>query len=182
MLNIVKNGIIKESIVDGDGIRSVIFFQGCLHDCEGCHNPETHKFGCGVNMTVDEIMEQLGDPEDIDGVTLSGGDPLFQAKEAIELVKRLREKYSSIIIYTGFTWKQYKKKYNGYTFNLLSPKAKATKDMKELVMLADYVVDGRYVKELRRVGGVEPTGSSNQRVINVKDTLIAKEIIKKVYI
>ena len=68
-------GIIKESIVDGPGIRLVVFTQGCRHHCPGCHNPETHSFQGGQLVSIDEILDMIKKNPLLDGITFSGGDP-----------------------------------------------------------------------------------------------------------
>ena len=65
-----------DSIVDGEGIRTVVWTQGCIHNCPGCHNPETHSFDKGYLVEVEELCNQIKELEFQDGVTLSGGDPL----------------------------------------------------------------------------------------------------------
>ena len=82
----------KNNQVNGDGLRCVVWFAGCGHKCEGCHNPETWDFNCGHNMTtkdLDVIYDQLQRKE-ISGITLSGGDPLYQAKDLVHFLKQIR--------------------------------------------------------------------------------------------
>ena len=71
-----------DSILDGSGIRTVIWFQGCLHNCEGCQNPETHDMFGGFEIDTKDICEKLKNLKYQTGITLSGGDPFFQAKGA----------------------------------------------------------------------------------------------------
>ena len=74
------SGIVEESIVDGPGLRYVLFTQGCPHHCPGCHNPQTHDFSGGYDADLDEIVRQIaGDPL-MSGVTFSGGEPFCQAE------------------------------------------------------------------------------------------------------
>lgn len=74
------SGIIDESIVDGPGIRYVIFTQGCPHHCPGCHNPQTHDFSGGFNADIPAILEAIREDPLLDGITLSGGEPFCQAE------------------------------------------------------------------------------------------------------
>lgn len=124
-------GIEKESITDGVGIRYTVFTQGCKHKCLGCHNPETHDINGGYDIAIDEIIEDLKSNPLLDGITLSGGDPFFQAKECTELLVRIRKelKHLNVWAYSGFTFEQ-----------LLR-----NKDMREMLDLVDVLVDGRFV-------------------------------------
>lgn len=72
------SGVAKESIVDGPGLRYVIFTQGCPHNCEGCHNPGTHDFGAGEEVSVDTILNEIEKNPLLKGVTFSGGEPFCQ--------------------------------------------------------------------------------------------------------
>ena len=84
-------GVVKESTVDGPGFRYVIFTQGCPHKCEGCHNPETHDFNGGKVVPIDDIIKDIERNPLLAGVTISGGEPLLQAKFLIELFTKLKE-------------------------------------------------------------------------------------------
>mgnify|MGYP001102673871 FL=1 len=76
-----------DSILDGSGIRTVIWFQGCLHNCEGCQNPETHDMNSGMVVDIDDIKMKLKNLKYQSGITLSGGDPFFQPEAALEIAK-----------------------------------------------------------------------------------------------
>ncbi|HYH04502.1 MAG TPA: 4Fe-4S cluster-binding domain-containing protein, partial [Bacillota bacterium] len=78
-------GIAHESVVDGPGIRTSVFFQGCLHACPGCHNPQTWSRDGGSEYTVAELLTELKLTPLISGVTFSGGEPFLQAKAAAGL-------------------------------------------------------------------------------------------------
>ena len=75
-------GTIGESIVDGPGIRYVVFTQGCPHGCPGCHNPQTHDPAGGFWAETDEILSVLAENPLLDGITLSGGEPFLQPRRA----------------------------------------------------------------------------------------------------
>ena len=77
----------QDSIVDGEGIRMVLWTQGCSHNCEGCHNKETHSFTGGFLKDLDELKEEISNVKDHDGITLSGGDPFFQIEACLEIAK-----------------------------------------------------------------------------------------------
>jgi anaerobic ribonucleoside-triphosphate reductase activating protein len=155
-------GIEKESITDGVGIRYTVFTQGCKHKCLGCHNPETHDINGGYDIAIDEIIEDLKSNPLLDGITLSGGDPFFQAKECTELLVRIRKelKHLNVWAYSGFTFEQ-----------LLR-----NKDMREMLDLVDVLVDGRFVLK-RRTLESRFKGSENQRIIDVRKSLENNKVI-----
>ena len=72
-----------DSIVDGDGIRTVIWFQGCSHNCEGCHNPQSHDFNGGFSVELEDIFKEIDKLKYQNGITLSGGDPFFQPEAGL---------------------------------------------------------------------------------------------------
>ena len=148
-------GIVEESYTDGEGIRCTIFTQGCSHNCPGCQNPEAQVFGNGTLADIDKLVDLVKDNQLIDGITLSGGDPMFQAEACTKLCKRIKEETSlSIWCYTGFTWEELLKQ----------------PDKRELLNYIDVLVDGRYVDELRSLQ-LRFRGSSNQRIIDVPSSL-----------
>jgi anaerobic ribonucleoside-triphosphate reductase activating protein len=158
-MNVKISGIVKESIVDGPGVRYVIFAQGCMHDCAGCHNPQTHDINGGYTMKADEIVHNIISCKYIDGVTFSGGDPFFQAKEFEYIAKRLKEKNIHIVAYTGFSYEQ-----------LID-----NKDMKDLLEKVDILIDGPFLKD-RKTLKLPFRGSENQRMIEVKKSLLNNKI------
>lgn len=101
-------GIQEESIVDGPGLRTTIFTQGCKHHCFNCHNPQTWDFTGGKEYTVQEIIDRLKQIPIIHKVTISGGDPFYQdLHELTYLVNQLyRNGYYDTIVYTGFTFEE----------------------------------------------------------------------------
>lgn len=164
-------GIEQESMVDGEGIRFVVFMQGCSHNCEGCHNPETHDFHGGMEICADEILKLVESDPLIDGITLSGGDPFFQAKKLLPLCKYWKSKGLNIWAYTGFVFDEFMK----YKNNEESDK-RLTPDMLELLNYIDVVVDGPFMIDKRTLEK-EYIGSSNQRLIDVQETLKNNKII-----
>lgn len=100
-------GTLSCSLVNGYGVRYVIFCQGCSHNCVGCQNPETWDFNGGKEITPEELVEDIKNHKHIDGVTLSGGDPFFQQDECVSLLKLL-PKNLNIWIYTGFNYEEIK--------------------------------------------------------------------------
>ncbi len=155
-MNVRISGIVKESIVDGKGIRTAIFLQGCPHHCVGCHNPQTHDPTGGTEMTTDEIMKPVFSNIILDGITLTGGDPFMQPKEAGELARLAKEHGLNVWTYTGYTFEEILKSENDDWINLLK--------------LSDVLIDGKFEKPLRTLD--KPfVGSSNQRVIDVKRSI-----------
>lgn len=150
-------GIVRESIVDGPGIRFTVFCQGCPHACEGCHNPETHDFTGGSDCGIDRLLEEIEKNPLLAGVTFSGGEPFCQARGFAELAKKVREKNLSITVFSGYTLEQ------------LNEMSKQDEDVRELLQLTDILIDGPYIKELRDLT-LRFRGSSNQRVIDMNRT------------
>ncbi len=148
-------GTVEDSIVDGPGLRFVVFVQGCPHSCVGCHNPETHDFGGGHDVTVDELFNMCVENPLTKGVTFSGGEPFCQAEPLYELGKRFKERGYDIICYSGWTYEQ------------LLKKAESEEYVGKLLSVADYLVDGRFELEKRSLE-LCFRGSSNQRIIDLR--------------
>ena len=136
-------GVNTCSLVNGDGVRYVIFVQGCKHHCKGCQNRWSWDMDGGADIHVDMIAEDVRKHRMIDGITLSGGDPFYQHDECVELLKLLPE--YNVWIYTGFDYDQ-----------IVDT---------ELAKMADVIVDGPFIEELRCEGKMY--GSSNQRIIRL---------------
>ena len=94
----------RDSIVDGEGIRAIIWTQGCSHHCKGCQNPETWNFNAGFDVDVEDVKLALRELEGHDGITLSGGDPVFQSEACLEISKYAREIGLNVWCYTGFLY------------------------------------------------------------------------------
>lgn len=161
-------GINKESIVDGPGIRLVIYTQGCKHNCVGCHNPETHSFNGGELISIDEILKLIKENPLLDGITFSGGEPFEQAEELAELSKEVKKQGLNIITYTG------------YTFEEIMDKIDIKLGWKKLLYITDYLIDGKFDIS-RKSMELKFRGSLNQRIIDVKETLdTGKIVIEKI--
>lgn len=142
--------VTKHSSVDGPGLRTVVWFQGCPHHCVGCHNPETQSIDSGYCVTVDELIleiESLNNKK----ITLSGGDPFLQALPLLELVERLKSLDYDIWCYTGYTFEEC----------LVHPIFKAC------LRYMDMLVDGRFILE-QRDHNLMFRGSKNQNIIDLK--------------
>lgn len=156
------SGIMRESIVDGPGLRYTIFAQGCRHSCKGCHNPQTHDFEGGFLASPRAILRDIKKNPLIKGVTFSGGDPFYQAKGFYELGKLLKNENYHIMTYTGYTYEEILSSHND--------------DMIDLLSISDILVDGRFVLEQRDLN-LHFRGSLNQRIINVPASREEDEVI-----
>ncbi len=99
-------GVIRESIVDGPGLRFVIFAQGCPHGCPGCHNPATHDFNSGKDCALEKILAAIDQNPLLDGVTFSGGEPMCQPEAFCNLAVEIKKRKLHLIIYTGYTYEE----------------------------------------------------------------------------
>lgn len=155
-------GFTNESVVDGKGLRFTVFCQGCFHNCPGCHNPETHDSSAGFDINISEIEEMIFSNPLLDGVTLSGGEPMLQPKPLIKLCKGVVERGLGVWVYTGYTFKE--------LMDQNDP------DRLELLALADVIVDGRFELSLRTFE--KPfAGSSNQRLLDAKKSIAAGKAV-----
>ena len=151
-------GLVAESFVDGDGIRFAIFMQGCLRHCEGCHNPETHAPDGGKIFDTADIIAKFRANKLLDGITLTGGEPLLQIDAANELARAAKNFGLNVWCYTG------------YKFEELPPNSES------LLENVDVLVDGAFVENLRDLN-LQFRGSSNQRIIDVKKSVAQKKIV-----
>ena len=150
--------LMPDSIVDGEGIRAVLWTQGCLHKCPGCQNPQTHSFDDGFLIDIEEVKEQIDALEGQDGITFSGGDPFYQVEECIEIAKYIKSKKMNIWCYTGFT------------YETLIKLAKDNPKIIEFLKLIDVLVDGPFILEKKSLDCVF-RGSTNQRVLDCKESI-----------
>lgn len=161
-------GVIKQSIVDGPGIRFVIFTQGCPHKCEGCHNPQTHSFSDGYDCEIQKMLDEISKNPLLRGITLSGGEPFCRAGELLPLVKAVRAKKMDVFCSTG------------YTFEELLAMSELDADVAELLGLIDILVDGRFILAERDLE-LRFRGSRNQRILDLPASLREKSpIIKEI--
>lgn len=152
-------GIVRDSIVDGPGIRDVIFVQGCGRHCEGCHNKQTWDYDGGEYWSTTSIMNELSDSSN--DITISGGEPLDQFDALLRLLKRIRYTTNKRVwLYTGNTMKE-----------------PISSVYKTLFYYVDVIVDGHFIEELK-----DPNllfrGSSNQRIIDLNKSVKADKIIE----
>lgn len=135
-------GVLTCSLVNGPGVRYVIFTQGCKHRCKGCQNPDTWDLNGGFEVDMESLVADiLARKKHLDGITLSGGDPFYQQEECVKLLKMLPD--MNVWIYTGF-----------YYEDICDT---------ELAKLADAIVDGPFIESEKCEGYL--FGSANQRII-----------------
>lgn len=144
----------QDSFVDGEGIRTVIWFQGCTHNCPGCHNPNTHDINDGMEFEIEEIKKKIDELEYQDGITLSGGDPFMQPEAAIEIVKYAHSKGYNVWCYTGYIYE-----------NILKNERLAS-----VLNYIDVLIDGPFILSEKSLD-CKYRGSKNQRIIDVKKSL-----------
>lgn len=154
-------GEIKHSLVNGPGIRYVVFFQGCPHHCDGCQNPETHDITGGEEEDTEEVIQRIRITKFLDGVTISGGDPLMQPEACAAIAQAAHEMGLSVWVYTG--WK----------FEDILGDSRKLKALRSI----DVLVDGEFVSELKSEDALW-RGSRNQRLIDVKQSLEEKHIVE----
>lgn len=158
-------GYTKESVVDGPGIRFVIYAQGCPHRCAGCHNPETWDFGEGKEVSEEGLFSLICGTQLLRGVTFTGGEPFAQAKAFASLAERIKSLGLDIVTYTG------------YTFEEILEMSKNDQDIKQLLERSDFLVDGRYRASERDLS-VPFRGSRNQRFLDVSSSLAAGRAVE----
>lgn len=162
------SGIAYESLVNGPGIRRVLFSQGCKHNCKGCFNPDTHSFEGGREFSADYLVEDILKNPMLKGVTFSGGDPLEQADKFAYIAERLKRHGLNVWSYTG------------YTFEYIVKQAANMKDWQKLLDNIDVLVDGRFECD-KSIEGLKFRGSSNQRIVDVKKSLATGKVVTMEY-
>ena len=151
-----------DSIVDGIGLRTVIWFQGCKHNCPECHNPLTHSFNTVLELDVETIIQFVLKQELQAGVTISGGDPFYQPEALLELLKQLKQHSINIWVYTGFTYEYLLNTYLQHLQHI------------------DILVDGLFLIAEKDLS-LRFKGSRNQRVIDVQESLKNNNIVLSQY-
>ena len=153
------SGVTYESLVDGPGLRVVLFVQGCRHNCPHCHNPDSHDENGGKEYTVPQIIRMLKKPGPgrklVKGVTFSGGEPFLQAGDLATIAFEAKRIGWDVTTYTGFVYEDLLK----YT----------DADVHALLELTDYLIDGPYIHEQRDLS-LKFRGSYNQRIIDMDTT------------
>ena len=160
MLNL--SGIVSDSIVDGPGIRTTIFSQGCPHQCPGCHNPETWEFGCGTDIPVEAVVDIVRSNPLCKGVTFSGGEPFAQPEGFAKLAGLLKEQGYEVASYTGYTFEE-----------LLS----GSEGQRALLAQLDVLIDGPFLMAEKSLE-IAFRGSRNQRILDVKASLACGKAVE----
>lgn len=164
MAKVKVGGFLDNSLVNGKGLRSVLFVSGCKHNCVGCHNEELKCFTYGEEQEIETVYKRIKNNLPlIKGVTFSGGDPMEQPLELAKLAKRVKELGLNIWCYTGYTFEDI---ING-----------SDDSKKELLKNIDILVDGPFVEDLKK-DGLKFKGSINQRIIDVKESFKNKKTIE----
>lgn len=162
------SNIVEHDIANGEGVRISLFVSGCQFHCEDCFNPESWDYSYGkpyTQETTDYILSILQSPY-VNGLSILGGDPLWQDEEGIaqliNLVEQVKSIGKTVWIWSGFTWEQL-------------PSLSQSKQ--NLIQLCDVMIDGQYNRELRDLR-LKWRGSSNQRVINIQQSIKEGKVIK----
>ena len=159
-------GVIRESIVDGPGIRLVVFAQGCPHHCPGCHNPDTHDPQGGYDSDPDDLLKVVRQNPILQGVTFSGGEPFLQAEGFARLGREIHQLGLSVVTYTG------------YTMERLLDGLRDNPGWESLLRETDTLVDGPFL--LTEKSMLLPfRGSRNQRVLDPQASLLAGKPVEK---
>ena len=156
--------ITYDCIVDGPGLRAVIWTQGCNHNCKGCHNPQTHDTCGGHIVDSLKIISEIYKLRLHRGITLSGGEPFMQSEALLDVAKECKNLNLDVWAYTGYTFEDLTDKKNPNYFNNIN-----------LLRNIDVLVDGRFIETKKDIT-LRFRGSSNQRIIDVKKSLENKRI------
>ena len=146
MINIHRYEVVENEHLYGPGKRLLLFTQGCSLRCQGCTNQHLWEFGKGIDVTIEEILNQC---TDLDGITLHGGEPLDQANVLVELIKKLKQQGKTVILFTGYIFKE------------------LNKVQKQAWLSSDIVISGRYEEQNRNIY-LQFRGSTNQKVFTHK--------------
>ena len=153
------SGVTYESLVDGPGLRVVLFVQGCRHGCFGCHNPESHDEDGGKEYTVPQVIRMLKKPGPgrklVRGLTFSGGEPFLQAGDLATIAFEAKRIGWDVTTYTGFVYEDLKNQGDA--------------DVQALLELTDYLIDGPFEHDKRDLN-LKFRGSYNQRVVDMNAT------------
>ena len=149
------SSLVNDSIVDGRGIRLAVFTQGCSHNCPGCHNPQTHDFAGGKEMDTDQIKKAMAQNPLVDGVTLTGGDPFFQAAPCAQIAKDAHALGLNVWTYTGFLLEELQESQD--------------EGVQALLQETDVLIDGPFLLEERSLE-LRFKARRNQRLIAINQT------------
>ena len=162
--NVRLAGICYESLVNGPGLRRVLFAQGCTHNCSGCFNPSTHSFEGGQLMDMEHIVYDIKSNPMLRGITFSGGECWEQADKFAYIAENVKNPNFNIWCYTG------------YTFEYILKHQNERKGWKDFLQNIDVLVDGKFDEE-KKDTRIKFRGSHNQRIIDVKNSLSLGKVI-----
>ena len=149
----VSGPLEHDSIVNGDGLRAVLWTQGCPNHCHGCQNPETWDYEAGMLVPIDEIVARLAEFKGQAGLTFCGGEPFVQAKACREIAERVRKELGwNVWSFSGFTY-EIIKEYGGEPWEFLKS--------------LDAVIDGPFILSQKDLG-LKYRGSKNQRLLKLE--------------
>ncbi|MDR0699859.1 MAG: anaerobic ribonucleoside-triphosphate reductase activating protein [Tannerella sp.] len=152
--------IVRDTTVDGPGFRTAIYAAGCIHQCSGCHNPQSWDIKNGSLYSISALLEII-DENEFSNVTFTGGDPLVQLEGFTDLARHIKKRTGkNIWCYTGFLYEQIIK----------------SGRLSQILPFIDVLVDGRYIKSFRSEG-LPFRGSRNQRIIDVRKSLLRHEVV-----
>ena len=151
-------GIVRESIVDGPGIRFAVFCQGCPHRCPDCHNQQTHDFSGGREVSIERILEEIDKNPLLSGVTFTGGEPFCQPEAFCRLAEEIKKREKLDIV-----------AFSGYTYEELKEMGKEHAAVRQLLEYTDLLIDGPFVKEEKDLT-LSFRGSRNQQILDMKKT------------
>ena len=153
---------VNDSIVDGHGLRFAVFTQGCPHRCPGCHNPQTHDPAGGREESLEALIAGLDQNPLAAGLTLSGGEPFYQAADCARLAAMAHARGKTVWTYTGYTYEQILHKNDP--------------DWNALLAETDVLVDGPFL-EKEQSYELDFRGSRNQRLIDVAASRRAGKVV-----
>lgn len=159
-------GFIQNSVVDGPGIRAVLFLQGCPHHCKGCHNPETWPYEAKTLQPIDRIAAMIASVNHVNKLTISGGEPLIQVHALNLLLDKLENEYQKkyhIICYTG------------YKYEDLVHIIEVNKTMKTFLSRINLLIDGPFIEKEKTLD-LRYRGSKNQRIIDIRKSLMFNKL------
>lgn len=157
-MNVRVCGFSRESVVDGPGIRAVVYTQGCSMKCRGCHNPSTWDPEGGYDMDIEGIFQTIRETRLLRGVTFSGGEPFLQPEPLAELARKVKGLGLNVVTFSGYTYEE------------LLEMGRDNPQITELLGLTDLLIDGPFKEEERDLG-LAFRGSRNQRIIDVQQSL-----------
>lgn len=160
----LSSPIQRDSIVDGEGLRTVIWFQGCPHHCPGCHNPSSHDFKGGFVKNIDDLITEIKSLKIQDGITFSGGEPMSQPEALLLISKAAKEDNLNLWCFTG------------YVFEQLIEMSKSNPIYLEVLNYIDVLIDGKFELDQKSLN-LKFKGSINQRTIDVKKSLKKGEVV-----